>query len=158
MSEFPPSVELQLLDPYPPFMSEFPPSVDYCECDHLIEPASPNQVLVNTECYRRAVQLTMHTNAGVPKYRYQTKDPGTPFGKKKGMYKFKYRKLGQASRSANEVVAQRYKEMRRRGVPHEEISEVDVPPAYCLASPVQVMLGNLCARVIRTVADQTPDF
>ena len=139
-------------------MSEFPPSVDCSDYDHLIEPASPNQVLVNIECYRRAVQLTMHTNGGVPKYRMQAKDPGAGSQWKKGTYSFKYRKLGQATRSAHEVVAQRYKDMRRRGVPHEQIRAADVPPAYCLASPLQVMLGNLCARDIRTVADQTPDF
>ena len=136
-------------------MPEFPPSDDYSESAHLNEPASTNQVLVNTECLIKAVQLTMHTNGSIPKYRATKTDAS---GKRKGLYTFTYRKLGKTYRLANQAVAQRYKELRRSGVPHSDIPLKDVPMAYCLANPLQVMLGKLCARDIQTVADQKSDF
>ena len=135
-------------------ISEFLPSVDYSESAQPNEPASTNQVLVNTQCLRKAFQLTMHTNGGVPKDRDMAT---TGFGRK-GMYRFSYRKLGQNNRLAHEAVAQRYKELRRSGVPHSDIPVTYVPMPYCLANPLQVMLGNLCARDIQAVADQKPDF
>ena len=76
----------------------------------------------------------------------------------KGMYRFSYRKLGQNIRLAHEAVAQRYKELRRSGVPHSDIPAKDVPTAYCLANPLECLLDNLCARDIQTVAEQKPDF
>ena len=96
------------------------------------EPASTNQVQVNTECLRKAVQLTMHTKGGTPKYRAMEADADT---NRKGSYRFTYRKLGQANRLAHVAVAQRCKELRRIGVPHSEIPVTDVPMAYCLANP-----------------------
>ena len=88
---------------------------------------------------------------------------------------------------AHEAVAQRYKELRRSGVPHSDIPAKDVPTAYCLSNPLQGMLGNhgrslgmvVCsnfdsnhvqvaihvgrlrespARATQTVADQKPEF
>ena len=86
-------------------MPEFPPSVDYSESAHLHEPAFTNQVLVNTECLRKAVQLTMHTNGGIPKDRSMETLGGHTV--QKGSYKFHYRKLGHTNRLAHEAVAQR---------------------------------------------------
>ena len=112
-----------------------------------------NQVLMNVECYRRAVKMTIQPDRRDPDRRVPV---GRQIKNGKGVYLAKYYKLGTTGRQEHEEIGRVFRAARMAGVPESEWPPV--PMSYVLARPTEVLLGDLNERLIQTVAQQKPDF
>ena len=122
-----------------PFSSNFQKITDHT-------PA--NQVLMNMECYTKAIKLTMHPDRHVPVGRKITNG--------KGVYCVPYYKLGTALREQHEEVGRVFRAARMTGAPESEWPPI--PMAYVMGRPTEVLLGDLSEFLMQTVAQQKPDF